>query len=128
MSFLARISLANKSIIALATIAILLFGVYVIPSIKQELYPSLEFPAVSVIAAYPGASPAIVERDVTNPLEQSIQGIQGIQQVTSYSNQGAAVILVSYNFGTDLDKASQTLTQQVNVAHECDTTGADVQY
>lgn len=114
MSFLARISLANKSIIALITIAILLFGVYVIPSIKQELYPSLEFPAVSVIAAYPGASPTIVERDVTNPLEQSIQGIQGIQQVTSYSNQGAAVILVSYNFGTDLDKASQTLTQQIN--------------
>ncbi len=114
MSILSRISLANKSIIALATIAILLFGVYVIPSIKQELYPSLEFPAVSVIAAYPGASPTIVERDVTNPLEQSIQGIQGIQQVTSYSNQGAAVILVSYNFGTDLDKASQTLTQQIN--------------
>jgi len=114
MSYLARLSLANKSIIALVTIAILLFGAYVIPSLKQELYPSLAFPAVSVIAVYPGASPAIVEKDVTNPLEQSIQGIQGIQTVTSYSNEGASVILVSYNFGTDLDKASQTLTQQIN--------------
>lgn len=114
MSYLARLSLANKSIIALITIAILLFGAFVIPSLKQELYPSLEFPAVSVIAVYPGASPEIVEKDVTNPLEQSIQGIQGIQSVTSYSNEGAAVILVSYNFGTDLDKASQTLTQQIN--------------
>ena len=114
MSYLARLSLANKSIIALATIAILLFGAFVIPSLKQELYPSLEFPAVSVIAVYPGASPEIVEKDVTNPLEQSIQGIQGIQSVTSYSNDGSAVLLVSYNFGTDLDKASQTLTQQIN--------------
>ena len=114
MSLLARLSLANKSIIALITIAILLFGAFVIPSLKQELYPSLEFPAVSVIAVYPGASPSIVEQDVTNPLEQSIQGIQGIQSVTSYSNEGASVILVSYNFGTDLDKASQTLTQQIN--------------
>ncbi len=114
MSYLARLSLANKSIIALITISILLFGALVIPSLKQELYPSLEFPAVSVIAVYPGASPTIVEKDVTNPLEQSIQGVQGIQSVTSYSNEGAAVILVSYNFGTDLDKASQTLTQQIN--------------
>ena len=114
MSYLARLSLANKSIIALATIAILLFGAFIIPSLKQELYPSLEFPAVSVIAVYPGASPEIVEKDVTNPLEQSIQGIQGIQSVTSYSNDGSSVILVSYNFGTDLDKASQTLTQQIN--------------
>ena len=114
MSFLARLSLANKSIIALATIAILLFGAFVIPSLKQELYPSLEFPAVSVIAAYPGASPDIVEKDVTNPLEQSIQGLQGIQSVTSYSNEGSAVILVSYNYGTDLDTASQKLTQQIS--------------
>ncbi len=114
MSYLARLSLANKSIIALITIAILLFGAFVIPSLKQELYPSLEFPAVSVIAVYPGASPEIVEKDVTDPLEQSIQGIQGIQSVTSYSNDGSSVILVSYNFGTDLNQASQTLTQQIN--------------
>ncbi len=114
MSYLARLSLANRSIIALATIAILLFGAFIIPSIKQELYPSLAFPAVSVIAVYPGASPSIVEKDVTNLLEQSIQGVQGIQQVTSYSNTGASVILVSYQFGTDLDKASQKLTQQIS--------------
>ena len=114
MSYLARLSLANKSIIALITIAILLFGAFVIPSLKQELYPSLEFPAVSVIAVYPGASPEIVEKDVTNPLEQSIQGIQGIQSVTSYSNEGSSVLLVSYNFGTNLDTASQKLSQQIN--------------
>jgi len=114
MSFLARLSLANKSIIALATIAILLFGAFVIPSLKQELYPSLEFPAVSVIAAYPGASPAIVEKDVTNLLEQSIQGLQGIQTVTSYSNEGSSVLLISYDYGTNLDTASQKVTQQIN--------------
>ncbi len=114
MSYLARLSLANKSIIALATIAILVFGAFVIPSLKQELYPSLEFPIVSVIAGYPGASPAIVEKDVTNPLEQSIQGLQGVQTVTSYSNEGSAVILISYDYGTNLDTASQKVTQQIS--------------
>ena len=98
MSFLARLSLKNRSLIALATIAILLIGVFVIPTLKQELFPSLDFPAVSVVTLDAGASPTIVEHDVTNPLEQNIQGIAGIQQLTSYSNQGVSIIVVEFNF------------------------------
>jgi HAE1 family hydrophobic/amphiphilic exporter-1 len=116
MSFLARLSLKNRSLIALATIAILLIGAFVIPTLKQELFPSLDFPAVSVVTVDAGASPTIVEHDVTNPLEQSIQGIVGIQQMTSYSNQGVSIIVVQYNFGTDINQASQTLTQHLNQA------------
>ena len=82
MSFLARLSLANRSIVALATIAILLFGGIIIPSLKQELFPSITFPAISVFTAYPGASPSIVEHDVTDPIEQSVQGIAGLQSIT----------------------------------------------
>ncbi len=113
MSLLSRMSLANRSLVALATIAILLFGAFIIPSLKQELFPSLEFPAVTVVTVYPGASPAIVEQDVTNPLEQSIQGMPNIQSMTSYSNQGTSIIVVSYNFGTDIDTVSQKLSQQI---------------
>jgi hydrophobic/amphiphilic exporter-1 (mainly G- bacteria), HAE1 family len=116
MSFLARLSLKNRSLIALATIAILLIGAFVIPTLKQELFPSLDFPAVSVVTVDAGASPTIVEHDVTNPLEQSIQGIAGIQQMTSYSNQGISIIVVQYNFGTDINQASQTLAQHLNQA------------
>jgi hydrophobic/amphiphilic exporter-1 (mainly G- bacteria), HAE1 family len=116
MSFLARLSLKNRSLIALATIAILLIGAYVIPSLKEELFPSLSFPAISVVTVDAGASPTIVEHDVTNPLEQSIQGIGGIQQLTSYSNEGVSIIVVEYNFGTDINQASQTLTQHINQA------------
>src|SRR5579885_329699 len=114
MSFLSRMSLANRSLVALATIAILIFGALVIPSLKQELYPSLEFPAVTVITSYPGASPSIVEQNVTDPLEQSIQGLQNIQQITSYSNQNASVIVVEYNYGIDLNQASQQIMQQIS--------------
>src|SRR5215469_10722208 len=96
MSFLSRISLANRSLVALATIAILIIGGLVIPSLEQELYPSLEFPSVTVVTVYPGASPSLVEQDVTDPLEQSIQGTQNIQTVTSYSNQSTSIIVVQY--------------------------------
>ena len=114
MSFLSRMSLANRGLVALATIAILIFGALVIPSLKQELYPSLQFPAVSVVTSYPGASPSIVEQDVTDPLEQSIQGLQNIQQITSYSNQNSSIIVVQYNYGIDLNQAAQQITQQMS--------------
>lgn len=114
MSFLSRISLANRSLVALAAIAILIIGGLVIPSLAQELYPSLEFPTVTVVTVYPGASPSIVEKDITDPLEQIIQGTQNIQTVTSYSNQSTSIIVVQYNFGTDLNQASQQISQQIN--------------
>ncbi len=114
MSVLSRMSLANRSLVALATVAILVLGGLLIPSLKQELYPALDFPALSIITVYPGASPSIVEQDVTNPLEQSIQGIQGIQQITSYSNEGTSIIEVSYDYGTDLIQAQQTLSGRIS--------------
>lgn len=116
MSFLARLSLANRSLIALATMAIIIFGALVIPSLKQELFPSLDFPAISVITTDPGASPSVVEHDITNPLEQSIQGTQGIQQTTSYSNQGVSIIVVEYNYGTDITQARQALSEDISKA------------
>jgi HAE1 family hydrophobic/amphiphilic exporter-1 len=114
MSFLARLSLANRNLVALATIAILLFGGLIIPSLKEELFPSITYPTLSVVTPYPGASPSIVEQDVTDPIEQSIQGIDGLQNITSYSNEGASVITVSFNYGTDLNQAQQTLSQSIN--------------
>ncbi|HEX3640870.1 MAG TPA: efflux RND transporter permease subunit, partial [Ktedonobacteraceae bacterium] len=63
MSFLARLSIANRSVIALATLTLILIGVYVIPTLKQELLPSLISPQITIIATYPGASPQQVEHD-----------------------------------------------------------------
>ncbi len=114
MSFLSRLSLANKSIIALLTVGILLFGAFVISSLKEELLPSIAFPAISVVSVYPGASPASVERDVTNPLENNLQGIQGLQQLTSYSNEGSSLIIAQFDYSTDLTTTSQTITQLIS--------------
>ena len=113
MSFLSRISLANKSIVALVTIAILIFGAITIPTLKKELFPSISLPAISVISVYQGASPSIIESSVTDPLEQNFQGIAGVQTITSTSNESSSVIEVEFDYNTDLDKAQQTLTQRI---------------
>jgi HAE1 family hydrophobic/amphiphilic exporter-1 len=114
MTFLARLSLANKSVVTLATVALILIGAYVLPTLRQEILPSLSFPEITVVSIYPGASPGQVEQDVTNPIEQTIQGQSGIIQTFSQSSGGLSVIRVSYDFNADLDKAQQKLQEQMN--------------
>ncbi|MGS2618009.1 efflux RND transporter permease subunit [Micromonospora sp. LZ34] len=103
MSLLARFSLANRGLVALIAVVATAFGAFAVPSLKQQLLPSLEFPAAFVVAAYPGAGPEVVESQVTEPIENSLQGIPGLEKVTSTSREGSATIQVQYEFGTDLD-------------------------
>ncbi|MFF0470083.1 efflux RND transporter permease subunit [Micromonospora zamorensis] len=103
MSLLARFSLANRALVALFAVVITAFGLFAVPSLKQQLLPSLEFPAAFIVAPYPGAGPEIVESQVTEPIENALQGIPGLDQVTSTSREGSATVQVMYEFGTDLD-------------------------
>lgn len=111
---LTKISVMNRSVVLLACLALLALGAYVVPQLHQELFPPLNYPTISVLSIYPGASPTQVEQDVTNPLEQSFRGDAGVQQINSVSREGVSTITLQYDFGTDLDKAQQTLQQQVN--------------
>ena len=104
MSFLMRLSLANRLIVGLITAAIVVFGLFAVGSLKQELLPSVQQPGAYVSATYPGASPASVEREVTEPVEQAVQGIKGVTGVTSTSVGGSTSLQVSWDFGQDDEK------------------------
>jgi HAE1 family hydrophobic/amphiphilic exporter-1 len=114
MSLLARLSLANRGLVALIAVVITGFGLFAVPSLKQQLLPSLEFPAAFILATYPGASPEIVESQVAEPIENAIQGIDGLKKVTSTSREGAATVQVEYEFGIDLDAAVNKMQTALN--------------
>ncbi|MFG1683132.1 efflux RND transporter permease subunit [Nonomuraea sp. NPDC049269] len=113
MSFLARLSLANRGLIALITIVVVAFGAYITPALQQQLLPSLSFPQVSVVATYAGAAPQIVEDRVTVPLEEGVRGVAGVTGVTSTSREASATIQVAFDFGTDIDDAQSKIQQVV---------------
>jgi multidrug efflux pump subunit AcrB len=113
---LARLSLANRAVVALTTIAIAVFGVVSMGSLKQELIPSLQVPAAAVVAVYPGSAPAIVEQQVTEPLENAVRGVAGVEDVTSTSSTGMSVTTVQFAYGTDMDLAAQQLQTAVTRA------------
>ena len=114
MSFLTRLSLANRGLVALIAIVITGFGVYAIPSLKQQLFPSIEFPAAFVGATLPGASPELIQEQVTEPIENAVKGVDGIESVTSTTSEGTATVTVAFVYGTDLDQAVNQLATAVN--------------
>ncbi|MEV4531783.1 efflux RND transporter permease subunit [Streptosporangium sp. NPDC049304] len=114
MTSLARLSLANRSLVIMITLVLSAFGLFAIPSLKQQLLPSLSFPGAFVAAPYPGASPEIVEEQVTKPIENSFQGLEGVSEVTSTSREGMAQVQVAFEYGTDIDAAVAQMQQAIS--------------
>ncbi|MDJ1371375.1 efflux RND transporter permease subunit [Gulosibacter molinativorax] len=114
MHRLARLSLTNRALIALITVTIAFFGVTSMTSLKQELIPSISLPQVSVITTYPGASPEIVDNDVTGPIESALQGLQGLEETTTVSSAGSSMVFASFTYGTDIVYAEQRIQQALN--------------
>ncbi|MFG2064307.1 efflux RND transporter permease subunit [Micromonospora sp. NPDC048871] len=114
MSLLARFSLANRGLVALIAVVTTAFGAYAVPSLKQQLLPSLEFPAAFIVASYPGAAPEVVESQVTEPIENSLRGIPALDTVTSTSREGLTTVTVQYEFGTDLDDVVNKMQTALN--------------
>lgn len=114
MTALARLSLANRSLVIMIAVVLSAFGAFTIPSLKQQLLPSLSFPGAFVVAPYPGASPEIVEDQVTKPIEDGFQGIEGVNEVTSTSTEGMSQVRVAFEYGTDIDAAVGKMQQAVS--------------
>ncbi|MGW9322902.1 efflux RND transporter permease subunit [Streptomyces koyangensis] len=115
MSWLSRFSLAQRALIGLMSIIALLFGAIAIPQLKQQLLPSIELPMVSVLAPYPGASPDVVEKQVVEPLEKSIDAVEGITGITATASEGNAVLMAQFDFGSaDTQQLVADIQQAVN--------------
>ncbi|MGV9568735.1 efflux RND transporter permease subunit [Streptomyces nigra] len=116
MSWLSRFSLAQRALIGLISIIALVFGAIAIPQLKQQLLPSIELPMVSVIAPYQGASPDVVEKQVVEPIEDSLEAVDGITGVTSTAAEGNAVIMASFDYGPGTQQLVADVQQAVNRA------------
>ncbi len=114
MHLLSLFSLRNRALIALVTIVIGLFGGIAITQLKQELFPSISLPQVSISTSYPGASPAVVENDVSTPIEAAVQGISGLSGTSATSGSGLSLVTAEFDYGTDLTTAEQKVQLALN--------------
>ena len=127
MSWLSRLSLVQRGLIALMALVAVGFGAIAIPQLKQQLLPSIDLPMVSVIAPYQGASPDVVEKQVVKPLEDNIQGVDGITGVTATASEGSAVVMAQFDYGDNTDRTIADVQQAVNRARSTLPDGVDPQ-
>jgi HAE1 family hydrophobic/amphiphilic exporter-1 len=107
-------SLRNRALIALLTIVVGVFGGIALTSLKQELFPSVTLPQLTVISSYRGASPDVVEADVSTPIEAAIQGVDGLESTAATSGAGVSTVSASFTYGTDLARAEQKIQLALN--------------
>ena len=104
----------NRALIALITIVAAVFGSLALTGLKQELIPSLQLPQLLVSTAYPGASPQVVNDDVSTPIETAIQGLVGLETTSTTSTTDSSLVSATFTYGTDLVKAESRIDQAIN--------------
>jgi hydrophobic/amphiphilic exporter-1 (mainly G- bacteria), HAE1 family len=94
-------------------LSLVVFGVLGFLRLGVDQYPKMDIPRVSVTATIEGASPDVMEEDVTEVLEEQLNTIAGVKRLESRSRQGLSTISVEFEFGTDLDAATQDVRDRV---------------
>ena len=112
MHKLAKISLTNRSVVALATAIIAIFGFVSLGSLKQELIPSFETPQAAIVTTYAGASPEIIDKQVSQPIEDAVRKLDGLVSSTSTSQNNISIVRVEFDYGTK----TSTVTDDLNAA------------
>lgn len=113
MTWLTRLSLDHRKIIAILALLVTGLGIFLAPALKQQLMPDISFPVLSVAVQYPGAAPEVVEEQATIPIENAVSSIDGVTGVNSTSSQGAASITLSFDYGADLDRLEASVNDAV---------------
>jgi HAE1 family hydrophobic/amphiphilic exporter-1 len=104
----------RRPIVTVVTmLAIALFGLAALARLNNDEYPDIQFPVVGVSIAYPGASPEGVEREILEPIEDRLSSLAGVDKLQSTAVDGALQIVVQFQFGKDLQVASQDVRDAI---------------
>ena len=114
--WLTRFSIQRPIIVAMFFIALAAFGTLSYRALGKNAQPNVAYPIVLVFAGYSGASPAEMERLVVKPIEDQLDGIEHLDQMTATAQDGFAVVVVQFKLGTDLDFAAIDVQRRVDTA------------
>ena len=113
---ISELSIRRPVLSTVLTIIILLFGLIGYNYLGVREYPSVDNPIISVSCSYPGANADVIENQITEPLEQNINGIPGIRSLSSVSQQGQSRITVEFELSVDLETAANDVRDKVSRA------------
>lgn len=113
MGSLSKLAVDRPITFLMTTLILLGFGMYGLQNLRLNLYPDVSFPTITVYTSYEGVAPEDIETLVTRPIEESVGSISGIRRVRSLSSQGASVVKLNFEWGTDLYQAENDVRKEL---------------
>jgi multidrug efflux pump len=113
---LSELSINRPVLATVMVLVIIIFGVIGYNSLAVREYPNVDNPIITVSVTYPGANAEVIENQITEPLEQNINGIPGIRSLMSRSSQGSARITVEFELSVDMETAANDVRDKVSRA------------
>ena len=108
-----QVSLRNPVFATMVMLALMVLGLFSFQRLKVDQFPNIDFPVVVVSTAYPGASPEIVENEVTKKVEESVNAIAGVNALTSRSYEGQSVVIIEFQLHIDGRKAAEDVREKI---------------
>ena len=90
---------------------LIVLGIYCTLQLPMDMFPNMDIPYMLVMTSYPNAGPEEVEQSLTRTLESSLSGISGLKKLQSQSSAGQSLIILEFNYGTNLDSAANEIRQ-----------------
>lgn len=112
---LSQLAIRRPVFVLMLLLALIVLGLISYRRLPVELFPNVQFPFVTVITAYPGAGPEEVETLITKPLEEQLSSLTNVRRVFSTSQEGASIVGIEFNLGTNLDGATADVRQRVDL-------------
>lgn len=111
--FLSDVSIRRPVFATMMMVALVVLGIVSYRRLAIDEYPDVTYPIVVAQTSYPGASPEVVEREVSRPIEEALNTVQGIKEVTSTSLEGSSLVRVQLELGVDVAEAQQDVQSKV---------------
>ncbi len=111
--WLTRLALRNPILILMVSLMVMALGALAVTRLSVDLFPNIDIPVIRVVTFYAGAGPGDIEKAITQPIERAVASSPGVDRVESTSKQGASVVSVWFNHGTNLDTAQFEVQQRV---------------
>jgi multidrug efflux pump len=111
---LSHLSIRRPVFATVMSLAILLFGIISFMRLPVREYPDIDPPIISVVTIYRGASPSVVETEITNPLEEQFATLEGVKTMTSSSREEGSVITIEFELSRNVDEAANDVRDRVS--------------
>src|SRR4030067_259887 len=114
--FLSDTSVKRPVFATIITLALVFFGILGYQRIGIDLYPKVDFPMVTVTTTLFGAAPEVMDTDITDPIEEQVNTIEGVKHITSSSGYGFSQVVVEFDLYRNIDTAVQDVRAKVDLA------------